>query len=110
MVWWWQNFSDRGAAPTGSASAGETRVWSETLAGSLAWKELAPPCTRTPEASQVSPVPLWVHPGAPASKFSVRSGVAAVPALQSPGAGRVEKLRTAEKAPVPQTLPARTRQ
>ena len=72
MVWWFQNFRDRGqSARLGMEIEGETRNWSETAAGSLAWKALTPPCVRTPERAQLSPVPLWVHPAAPDSKLVV---------------------------------------
>jgi hypothetical protein len=66
---------------------------------------------RTVDSAQVwAPVPPVVKPPAPVLKFSLNTVCATAPPEQSPGAGCVRKLNTAEFWPAPQILLGRTRQ
>jgi len=58
----------------------------------------------------VLPVPPVVHPGAPASKSSLKKTNGTVPTPQSPGAARVVNDQVGDHGPVPQLLAARTLQ
>ena len=63
-----QNLITTGFWPAGRTTAGETSRWSEIVVGSAAWYCEVPLCGLLVAIAQVSPVPLWVQPLAPASK------------------------------------------
>ena len=107
-----QNLRTTGFWPVGSATAGEVRRWSDTVATSSACQAALPLWVLVLVNTQVSePVAaVCVQPPAPVSKSVLYRMLGVAPVEQSPGPACVLKLNTAESPPTPHTFEGRTRQ